>query len=130
MQAQSGERKRATFGAHCRLRRGQDFDRLFQEAQSIAGRTMVLRALPTRADRSRCGVIASKRTFRRAVDRNRAKRCLREAFRLEREIFPIPCDVVLVARKRILDHTMDAIRKDFCTLVLQIQKSLTGEHRI
>ncbi len=74
-------------------------------------------------------MIASKRTFRRAVDRNRAKRCLREAFRLECEVFSVPCDVVLVARKRILDQSMDAIRKDFCTLAFRIRKSLTGEHQ-
>ena len=49
----------------------------------------------------RLGVVASKRTFRRAVDRNRAKRLLREVFRLNRHRFTGAVDVVLVARARI-----------------------------
>ena len=110
---QPATRKQAGFGTKCRLRRGKDFDRLFAGAESRVGRTMVLRALPGLTDQSRCGVIASKRTFRRAVDRNRAKRLLREAFRLDRDALPFACDVVLVARRWILACDIAVVRKDF-----------------
>ena len=115
--AQSATHQHACFGAAFRLRRGKDFDRLFEKAESLAGRTMVLRALPSECDFSRCGVIASKRTFRRAVDRNRAKRLLREAFRLERSKLPFACDIVLVARKRILETSVPHVQEDFERLV-------------
>ncbi len=122
--ALSASIKRATFGAESRLRRGKDFDRLFSEAQSLVGRTMVLRALPAAGFVSRCGVIASKRTFRRSVDRNRAKRLLREAFRLDRDKLPCACDLVLIARARILDAKIADVREDFCGLVQKVSKSL------
>lgn len=40
------------------------------------------------------GLIAPKRALRRAVDRNRAKRVLRESFRLARATLPA-CDIVV-----------------------------------
>jgi len=43
-------------------------------------------------------VVASRRSFRRAVDRARAKRLLRESFRLNRHRFTGAVDVILVAR--------------------------------
>lgn len=78
----------------------------------MVGRTVVVRVMAAEAAWSRCGVIASKRTFRRAVDRNRAKRLLREAFRRERAFLPVACDVILIARKRILDDSVSAVIRD------------------
>lgn len=46
----------------------------------------------------RLGVIASRRVGN-AVQRNRAKRRLREVFRLNQDRLPGSCDVVLVARR-------------------------------
>ncbi len=87
---------------------------------------MVLRALPSSTANSRCGVIASKRTFRRAVDRNRAKRLLREAFRLERGDLPFVCDVVLIGRRRILECRIASVREDFRSLIRRAAGFLQG----
>ncbi|OGV64348.1 MAG: ribonuclease P protein component, partial [Lentisphaerae bacterium RIFOXYA12_FULL_48_11] len=46
-------------------------------------------------------VIVSKKTFRRSVDRSRAKRLLRESFRLNRYRLQGKVDVILVARRYI-----------------------------
>ena len=64
----------------------------------------------------RLGVIASKRTFRRAVDRNRAKRLLREAYRLNRRRFSNKYDLVVVARRRILDVARKEVEREMCKL--------------
>ena len=60
--------------------------------------------------------MASKRTFRRAVDRNRAKRRLREAFRLHRDQLIPGTDLVIVARWRLLEADSRRIENEFVRL--------------
>ena len=48
-------------------------------------------------------MVVSRRTLKRAVDRSRAKRLMREAYRLNRERFRPDVDVVLVGRRRIVE---------------------------
>ena len=60
----------------------------------------------------RLGVVAGKKTFRRSVDRSRAKRLLRESFRHKQAAFSGDCDIVLVAKRSILDASMQEVAKD------------------
>lgn len=54
------------------------------------------------------GIIATKR-LGGAVQRNRAKRRLRELFRLHRDALPPSCEVVLIARAGSLTMTMEEL---------------------
>ena len=89
---------RATLGPRQRLRRSADFREAYDQDRRRHGKLMVL-FLRTAPDASlRLGVVASKRVGN-AVERARAKRRLREAFRrLRGALAPSePVDVVLVA---------------------------------
>jgi ribonuclease P protein component len=50
---------------------------------------------------ARLGIVVAKKQLAKAVDRNRAKRLLREAFRAVGPEFPAGWDVVLVARRSL-----------------------------
>lgn len=63
------------------------------------------------ADR-RVGVIASKRSLGLAVERNRAKRLLRTAFRLRRDFLASDVDLILSARAGIKGRALDAVIQD------------------
>lgn len=56
--------------------------RLFQRGESAYSGNISFRYLENRLSVSRFSLVAGKRVFPRAVDRNRAKRLLREALRL------------------------------------------------
>jgi len=64
----------------------------------------------------RVDVIAGRRSFRRAVDRARVKRLLREAYRLNRYRFHGACDVILLARRPLLLATRQGAERDLLKL--------------
>jgi len=87
----------------------------FARERSVPGRFLVLwlRFAPD-ADR-RLGVVTSRRTLPSAVSRNRARRLLREAFRLNRAHLQPDVDVLLLARGRIEHVKRQDVEADFRT---------------
>jgi len=63
------------------LRERSAFEAVLQSGCRIATRNFVLRARPNEEAHARLGIIAGKKAAARAVDRNRGKRLIREAFR-------------------------------------------------
>jgi ribonuclease P protein component len=80
------------------LTRSADFDRVFRSGRSHAGRELVLYVFPRGEDGSaRLGLSVSRKVGG-AVERNRVKRLLREAFAVESARLPAGTDAVIVAR--------------------------------
>jgi ribonuclease P protein component len=94
-----GARRRA---GRVRLSRSADFDRVFRQGRSHAGREFVLYVFPrgeaSEAEAPRLGLSVSRKVGG-AVQRNRVKRLLREAFDLESGRLPADTDAVVVARR-------------------------------
>jgi ribonuclease P protein component len=86
-----------------RLSRSAEFERVYRQGRSKGNRYLVLYAFPREEDSSssddgpRLGLSVSRR-IGGAVDRNRVKRVLREAFWAEAERLPEGSDYVVVAR--------------------------------
>lgn len=65
-----------------------------------------IRAKPAKfPDDARYGLVVTKRTFKFAVDRNRAKRLLRDWIRFNEKLLVRDLDYVFIARPSILDAT-------------------------
>lgn len=102
-----------------RLRRRGDVQRVYDEGDSWAHRLLVLIVHPNELGFSRVGVTAS-RSVGNAVQRNRAKRLLREAARhLYPEFASEGWDIMLIARPRIVNARQLEVQKALVTLLKQ-----------
>ena len=100
------------FPVRQRIRLSREFDGLFREGKAFHFREMTLRALPNALAYSRLGLSVGKRCGN-AVRRNRIKRLLREAFRLNRELLETPCDIAIAPRPEWRALTLAAIEPVF-----------------
>ena len=107
--------RRRGLGRKSRLKLGRDFARLRQSGQRMVTGCLIANWLRLPGDApSRLGVVVSKKVGG-AVVRSRAKRLLRETFRLHQHELAQAVDLVLVGRPSIADRDFAAVEKDFLT---------------
>ena len=82
---------------------GARYRRIFDRGRSIKGRLLVAWHLESPDADRMAGVVVSKKSFHDAVDRNRAKRLMREAFRLlvKEGAMPEKTEWIFIARSAI-----------------------------
>ena len=97
-----------------RIRRRPEFKQVYERGVRIHSRYSTVFLLPNGTDVGRLG-IAATRKLGGAVQRNRAKRLIREVFR-RNKIAP-GFDVVVVPKRDLLDASLSTLEADYCTLV-------------
>jgi len=107
--------QRLRFGRMARIKQGRDFARVRQEGERLAIGCLIAnwRKLPS-GSASRLGVITAGK-IGNAVVRTRARRLLRESFRLHQNELAQPVELVLVARPSIVGKDFGDVEKDFLT---------------
>jgi ribonuclease P protein component len=86
-----------------RLSRSAEFERVYRHGRSTANRHLVLYSFPNpSAETPRVGLSVSRKVGG-AVERNKVKRLLREAFARHEDELPQGHDLVVVARPDALD---------------------------
>lgn len=105
----------ARFPRRARLLEPQAFKAVFAEGKriSLSGLTAII--LPNTLGHPRLGLAIAKKSVRKAVDRNRIKRCVRDSFRLQQAAI-VPVDIVVLARPRLELTPNAALRMAMGTL--------------
>jgi ribonuclease P protein component len=99
-----------------RLTRSSDFQQVRERGRSYAHPLLVLAALPNQETHSRFGVVAG-RAIGKAVQRNRAKRLLRNALHPFVPSVLAGWDVVLIARRPLMEASFQQIQIALLTLL-------------
>ena len=123
MDVRDGER----FGKQMRLRKRSEYLRVQQNGQKVHSRAFVGLAV-FGVETTRIGVTTSKR-IGCAVKRNRVRRIVKEAFRRHWLTMPPNADVVIIAKKRVVELDNEAVFKDLELLgkrLLQLSDSVAS----
>ena len=97
-----------------RIRRRAEFKRVYERGSRMHSRYGTVFMLPNDRGVGRLG-IAATRKLGGAVQRNRAKRLIREVFR--RNKIADGFDVVVIPKRELLDASLIALEADYRTLL-------------
>ena len=97
------------------LKQNHIFRRLYARGESAVGRFVVVYAKRNGLKINRLGITTGAR-LGRAVDRNRARRRIRETYRLNEHRLKSGYDLVIVARTAAIDGDFEEMGKSFLRL--------------
>lgn len=125
--AGEAHRQRAGFPKKTRLLKHSDFERVYKTGRRHFGTLMTVFFVGRAGGGSpRVGFTVS-RAMGGAVERNRIKRRLREAVRLQLAAFPVSADVVINSKKSALQAEFADLQKEIASAFAAIAKKLTAK---
>ena len=97
---------------------GAKYKRVFDQGRSLKGRLLVAWRLSSPDADRQAGVVVSKKSFHDAVDRNRAKRLMREAYRLlvKSGAMPERTEWVFIGRAALKDRKCQDVMEEMVRL--------------
>lgn len=106
-------RRPGRFGKDKRVRNRGEFQHVFDTGARAHGRYFTVIAATVASPGQRLGIVASRK-FGGAIQRNRAKRLIREIFR---QNLPLPAGpdvhLVVIPRRELLDASYEHLESDF-----------------
>lgn len=107
------------------LRSSSEFRGVYARGRRYGGRLLTAFVYPNDLSRHRFGITASRKAVGNAVERNRAKRLLRETFRLSSpalDLLERKYDWVFNAKRSLLEVKVAAPLEEFRRIIAQVKE--------
>jgi len=95
-----------------RLKKKKEFEAVFKGGRIVRGNNFFLKYLANGTDKTKIGFIVSKKISKKAVERNRVKRRLREAFRAKKQDIKLGLSIIIMTAPSIKGITFEEIQKE------------------
>ncbi len=121
----------AGFRPHEHIRQRAEFQQVYERGAKVHSRYAIVFILPTERAWSRLGIAATKK-LGGAVVRNRAKRLIRETFRLCKiDGATAGLDIVVVPKRELLDASLNALETEYRSILTKYlgRRRGTGSHQ-
>jgi len=96
------------------IRRRAEFKKIYERGMRVHSRYATVFMLPNEGGIGRLGIAATKK-LGGSVQRNRAKRLIREVFRRNKIAHGL--DVVVIPKRELLDASLTALEDDYRALI-------------
>ena len=110
------------FRGHQRVTRRAEYQRIYDSGRKVHGRYLTMFALP-REGSARLGIAASRK-LGGAVERNLAKRLMREMFR--RNPAPPGFDFVVIPRRTLFDAPYSRLEAEYVATLERLRAGFPG----
>lgn len=112
------------FPRRLRLLSAKEYRHVFDHAAfKIHGKGLLALASRNGLDHPRVGLVFSKKNVRRAVDRNRLKRLVRESIRLQQQRLPA-VDIVILSRRGVHELDNDTLHRQLHGMWRRLEKDV------
>lgn len=111
------------------LRDASDFQKVYRRGQRYDGRLITVFVIENSSERHRLGVTASRKAVGNAVQRNRAKRLIRESFNINGESLrglSSYYDWVINAKAKLLSEKLIGPAKELAEIIEKVGKVETA----
>ncbi|HWP42078.1 MAG TPA: ribonuclease P protein component [Blastocatellia bacterium] len=102
-----------------RILKRDEFQQVYQKGRKIHGRYFTAFVLPTGEPRSRIGITATRK-IGKSVERNRARRLLREVFRKNKWLVPPGVDIVINVKGPLVEAGFSELEDDFISFLEKV----------
>lgn len=106
------------------LRNPSEFKRVYEHRTSVADSVLIVYGYPNGLCHTRLGLSVSKKISKHANVRNRWKRLIREAFRLNRSKFSLGLDLIVLPKRGTGIPGYIELEKSLCELIRRLEKRI------